>query len=111
VGFEYLVLDRPLLVFDVPGLVEAARINPEKVALLRSAATAVRTVEELAAAARGELVRPERLSAARRRVASEMFFEPGTATSRAVAVVRELIDAPTPRALRHGVAPLEREVS
>jgi hypothetical protein len=111
VGFEYLVLDRPLLVFDVPGLVEAARINPEKVALLRSAATAVRTVEELAAAAQGELARPGRLSDARRRVASEMFFEPGTATSRAVAVVRQLIDAPTPHALRHGVAPLERGVS
>ena len=41
VGFEYLVLDRPLIVFDAPGLVEAARINPEKVALLRSAATVV----------------------------------------------------------------------
>lgn len=111
VGFEYLVLDRPLLIFDVPGLVEAARINPQKVALLRSAATAAGTVEELVAVARGELARPGRLSDIRRRVASEIFFEPGTATSRAVAVVRELIDAPTLHARRHGVAPLERGVS
>ena len=28
VGFEYLVLDRPLLVFDAPDLPRAARINP-----------------------------------------------------------------------------------
>ena len=39
IGFEYLVLDRPLLVFDAPDLPRAARINPEKVVLLRSAAT------------------------------------------------------------------------
>ena len=70
VGFEYLVLDRPLIVFDAPGLVEAARINPEKVALLRSAATVVRDVDELAAAARAELAQPGRLSIERRRVAA-----------------------------------------
>ena len=35
VGFEFLVLDRPLLVFDAPELPRAARINPEKIALLR----------------------------------------------------------------------------
>ena len=82
VGFEYLVLDRPLIVFDAPDLLEAARINPEKVALLRSAATVVRDVEALAAAARAELARPGRLSTERRRVAGEMFHEPGHATAR-----------------------------
>jgi hypothetical protein len=93
VGFEYLVLDRPLLVFDVPGLIDAARINPDKVVLLRSAATVVRDVDELVAAARAELADPARLSDGRRRVASEMFFEVGTATARAVALVRERIAA------------------
>ena len=94
VGFEYLVLDRPLIVFDAPGLVEAARINPEKVALLRSAATVVRDVDELAAAARAEIAQPGRLSSERVRVAAEMFHEPGQATARAVAVIRDLLAAP-----------------
>jgi CDP-glycerol glycerophosphotransferase (TagB/SpsB family) len=91
VGFEYLVLDRPLIVFDAPGLVETARINPDKVTLLRSAATVVRGREELAAAARAELGAPGRLSLERRRVAAEMFYKPGTATDRAVSVIQDLL--------------------
>jgi CDP-glycerol:poly(glycerophosphate) glycerophosphotransferase len=91
VGFEYLVLDRPLIVYDVPGLIEAARINPEKVSLLRSAATVVRSPDELARAATAALHDRARLSAARRRVAEEMFYDPGRATDRAVALVESLL--------------------
>jgi hypothetical protein len=98
-GFEYLVLNRPLLVIDVPGLVEAARINPEKVVLLRSAADVVATPADLAAAARRALAEPDRLSGERRRVAAEMFHEPGTATARAVSLVRELLALSTARSL------------
>ena len=94
VGFEYLVLDRPLLIFDAPGLVEAARINPEKVALLRSAATVVSTVDEVVGASRNAMTTADRLSAARRRVADHVFFEPGSATKRALDVVREMLHAP-----------------
>jgi len=93
VGFEYLVLDRPLIVFDAPGLIDAARINPEKVALLRSAATVVSGAGALAAVAWAELAQPGRLSNERRRVAEEMFHEPGTATARAVTIIRELLAA------------------
>jgi hypothetical protein len=92
-GFEYLVLDRPLIVFDAPGLVDAARINPEKVALLRSAATVVSSAGALAAVAWAELAQPGRLSNERRRVAEEMFHEPGTATARAVTIIRDLLAA------------------
>ena len=92
VGFEYLVLDRPLIVFDAPGLAEAARINPEKVALLRSAATVATTVEKLVSAAGDSLKAPDRLSRARRNVAGAMFFKPGTATERAVTLVRQMLD-------------------
>ncbi len=114
VGFEFLVLDRPLLVFDAPGLVEAARINPEKVALLRSAAQVVATVPELTAAAASELADPGRLSLERRRVAREMFHEPGGATARAATLVRALLDGtshpdrsaedPVPRRAGEGVS-------
>ena len=91
VGFEYLVLDRPLLVFDTPGLIEAARINAEKVALLRSVARVAGSVETLVAAALAETAAPGRLSTERRRVAGEMFYEPGGATGRAIALIRELL--------------------
>lgn len=92
VGFEFLVLDRPLVVFDAPGLSSAARINPEKIALLRSAATVVHAVGELGTTVLSELERPGRLADRRRPVAEAMFHEPGHATERAVALARELLD-------------------
>jgi hypothetical protein len=94
IGFEYLVLDRPLLVFDAPDLPRAARINPEKVVLLRSAATVVRTPAELTAAALRVLEDPAHLSPARRMVARALFFDPGHATERAVTLVRDLLHPP-----------------
>jgi CDP-glycerol:poly(glycerophosphate) glycerophosphotransferase len=93
VGFEYLVRDRPLIVFDAPDLPHAARINPEKVALLRSAATVVRTPDETAHAAVREFAEPQRLSAARRRIAADLFHEPGGATRRAVGLLCGLLNA------------------
>jgi len=96
IGFEFYLLDRPLVVFDAPDLVEVARINPEKVALLRSGARVVRTAEEVGKAAIDELRHRDRLSAARRAIAREMFHEPGTATARAVTMVYELLELPVP---------------
>lgn len=92
IGFEYLVLDRPLLVFDAPDLPRAARINPEKVALLRSAATVAQTTKDLARAAVHAIQEPGELSAVRRRIAGELFFEPGGATDRAVNLVRRMLN-------------------
>ena len=94
IGFEYLVLDRPLLVFDAPDLPSAARINPEKIVLLRSAATVVRAPEELAGAAVRVLRTPSDLAAARRRVARSLFFDPGGATARAVQLIRDTLQSP-----------------
>ena len=91
IGFEYLVLNRPLFVFDTPDLPRAARINPEKVALLRSAATVVRTPEELADETSRVLATPDALAEERRRVASEMFHDPGGATARALGLVSDLL--------------------
>jgi CDP-glycerol:poly(glycerophosphate) glycerophosphotransferase len=91
IGFEYLVLDRPLVVFDAPDLPRAARINPEKVQLLRSAADIARTPVETARAVRSALAAPDRLSAPRRRIARELFHEPGSATARAVGLIRSVL--------------------
>lgn len=96
IGFEACAADRPVIVFDAPGLIEAARINPEKVALLRSAATVVRRATELPEAVAEALRAPGRLSAERRRVAAEVFHRPGSATARALQIVYDLLELPPP---------------
>jgi hypothetical protein len=96
IGFEFLVLDRPLLVFDTPDLVRTARINPEKIALLRSGARVVHRADEVGPVAAAELADPERLSDARHTIVRTMFHEPGTATDRALSMVYELLNLPAP---------------
>ena len=95
IGFEYLVLDRPLIVFDAPDLARAARINPEKIALLRSTADVVREAAAVAPALRAALADPSRRSPQRRRVANDLFFDPGAATARALTLLRELLRLPS----------------
>ena len=94
IGFEFCTLDRPLIVYDVPELIETARINPEKVALLRSAATVVADMPGLAAAIRDALASPRTRAEQRARAANEVFDRPGGATARALQLVYELIDLP-----------------
>jgi hypothetical protein len=108
VGFEYLILDRPLIVFDVPGLVDAARINPEKVEQLRSAARVVRSVGELTEAATAELAAPGRLSAERQRVAADIFYKAGGATPRAMALIQAVL-ADSTRSRQPLAEPIGRE--
>jgi len=81
----------------VPGLIDTARINPERVRELRSAARVVASVAELRQAARDARERPDELSAERQHLAAAMFFEPGGATARGVAVAYELLDLPAPQ--------------
>lgn len=94
IGFEFCAMDRPLVVYDAPGLAAAARINPDKLALLRSAAVVVANPEELQQAVRSELAAPARLSGERRRAASEVFYRPGSATARALRTIYGLLDLP-----------------
>ena len=102
IGFEFLLLDRPLIVFDAPDLARVARINPEKIALLRSAARVVHAAAEVGVASVDEVANAGRLSGARHAVARDMFYEPGTATERALDMVYELLELPP--ALAHASA-------
>jgi hypothetical protein len=92
IGFEFCALDRPLIVYEAPGLAEAARINPEKLALLRSAAIVVDGVTALRHAVAEALAAPQAKSAARAHAAGEVFYGPGSATDRALALVYELLE-------------------
>jgi len=99
-GFEFMLLDRPLVVVDCPQLVEKARVPPDKVAQLRSAADVVSTAREAARAVSLALRTPDRLSERRRAVANELFYCPGTATARAVACLYDVLSLPAPTAIR-----------
>jgi len=98
VAFEYMLLDRPIVVIDCPLLIEAARISLEKVALLRSAAVVVPDADGAVAAVARELVAPAPLGDRRRAIAGEMFYRPGQATTRAVQCIYDLLALPAPAA-------------
>jgi hypothetical protein len=100
IGFEFCALDRPLVVFDVPALIAAARVDEAKVHLLQSAAEVVATPEEAARAARAAVEAPRSKAAARAAAVREVFHDPGCATARAVALCYTLLEcqAPLPEA-------------
>ena len=90
IGFEYLLLDRPLVRIEVPELIANANIHEDYVKLLAEASMTVRNAAEAVAAVEDCLADPSRNSSARRAVCEEIYYRPGTATARAV---RELYNA------------------
>jgi hypothetical protein len=92
VGFEYLLLDRPLIRIHVPKLIKNTDIEPSYVELLASASKSVKNVEETVAAVEHSFASPRNNSETRIAVANEMFYKPGTATERAVRELYELMD-------------------
>lgn len=91
-GFEYLLLDRPLVRIELPELLQQANIHPEYVSLLASAALNTRNATGAAAAVARALSAPAALSGERRAVAGELFYEPGTASTRCAAALYDVIE-------------------
>jgi hypothetical protein len=102
VGFEFALLDRPLVVFDAPALLEEARIDPGKWRQLREMADIARTADDLPSVVSDALANPSRHAAARRATSQVLFAHAGHATERALDVVYGLLDLPT-RAQVHRV--------
>jgi hypothetical protein len=100
VGFEFALLDRPIVIVDTPELIRKARVGADKVQALRSAATVVQDVEGATAAIARSLAEPARLSDERRALASRSFYRPGGATARAVNCIYELLELPAPEGVR-----------
>jgi hypothetical protein len=92
VGFEFALLDRPLVVFDAPDLLHHARIEPGKWRLLRSMADVVRDAGDLPRAIAGALSDPQRHAAARRAATASLFAFAGHSTQRALEVVYDLLE-------------------
>jgi hypothetical protein len=96
VGFEFMLLDRPIVVIDSPDLVRHARVNPEKVAMLQSAAFVVEENGDVGRTVLNALGATKEHRLQRRRVADELFYCPGSATNRAVQCIYDLLDLPLP---------------
>lgn len=117
-GFEFMLLDRPIVVLDSPDLVRQARVSPDKVAMLHSAAFLVEDGADIGHAVAEALTAPAEHRAARRAVAEELFYCPGSATTRAVRCIYDLLQLPlpapavVPEAARtiHALAPLARSL-
>lgn len=91
VGFEFALLDRPIVVIDAPALKAEARIADDKWQMLRAIADVVYTPATLGDAVEAALASPGRVSPERAR-ARELFAHAGSATNRALAVVYELLE-------------------
>lgn len=97
IGFEYLLLDRPLVRIEVPDLLKGADIGNEYVQLIARAATSVTTAAEAVEAVAEGLEHPSYLSSERRALGAELFYGPGHATERAVRELYALIELQTPQ--------------
>ncbi len=110
VGFEFALLDRPIVVIDSPELLRNARVGADKIRALQSAATVVHDVDSATRAIVSSLAEPARLSGERRALADRSFYRPGSATARAVDCIYELLELPAPDGVRDLPAELTHAV-
>jgi len=96
IGFEYLLLDRPLIRIAIPALITGADIGAEYVELMSGVATTVENAAAIVPAVERATADAGRLSAARRALAADLFHAPGHATDRAVEELYALIDLERP---------------
>jgi CDP-glycerol glycerophosphotransferase (TagB/SpsB family) len=91
-GFEYLLLDRPLVRIHVPELIELANIHRDYVQMLSDVSESVQDVAAAVAAVERALADPRARSTSRREMAVDLFHEAGTATRRCANALYEAID-------------------
>jgi hypothetical protein len=91
-GFEYLLLDRPLVRIEVPELLVQAHVHPDYVQLLAGVADNVTTADAAVRAVERAITAPAGGSSGRRAVAADLFYRPGTATARCAAALYEVLE-------------------
>jgi CDP-glycerol glycerophosphotransferase (TagB/SpsB family) len=92
VGFEYLLLDRPLIRIHVPELLKNTDVEPVYVELMTEASSTVFDIDGLVTAVEESFANPAAKAASRKAVAGEMFYKPGSATARAIAEIYDVIE-------------------
>jgi CDP-glycerol glycerophosphotransferase (TagB/SpsB family) len=107
-GFEFLLGDKPLVRIHRADLIELASVHPDYVALLASVSRSVDDLRGAVVAVEQGLADPGAQSAERRRVAADLFYKPGGATSRSVRELYNVLELePAPAvsdAIRRGEA-------
>jgi len=91
-GFEFLLRDRPIIRIHRPALLKLANVHPDYAELLASVSETVETARQACDAVVNAIAEPARLAEARRRVAEDLFYLPGSATARAAAALYDAID-------------------
>jgi len=104
IGFEYLLLDRPVVRIAMPELISGADLAVEYVELLANASTSIEHADEVVPAVVNGLRSPARLAPARRAVAAELFHQAGGATDRATDELYALIELDRPPAAEKSLA-------
>jgi len=97
-GFEYLLLDRPLVRIDLPELIRHANVHQDYVRLLADAADNVASASQAAAAIDRAISAPRTLSATRRGISADLFYRPGTAAARCALEMYDLLQLAPPAA-------------
>ena len=92
IGFEYLLLNRPVVRIAVPELIDGANVAREYVELIASASLTANDPDDVVAAVHRAVEDPAHLSAERQALAAELFHGPGQATDRAVRELYALIE-------------------
>jgi hypothetical protein len=103
VGFEYLLLDRPLVRIEMPELLARTSIPPDYIALMVEASTSTRGVDDTVAAVDRAFADPRHGSTSRQAVVEELFYKPGTATARAVGELYDVLELEAPDAVKQWV--------
>lgn len=107
VGFEYLLLDKPVVYYDCPEFFAAygtAGIEHWG----RSAGEVVGNPDRLRAAVQRALHQPNEHKAARAEIVSQLVFNPGAATEVAVASTLEILGLARPRPVAETPGPARR---
>ena len=91
-GFEFLLLDRPIVRINRPALLKLANVHPDYAGLLASVSETVENARGVVDAVVRAIADPLARSDERRTVADDLFYRPGTATARAVLALYEAIE-------------------
>ncbi|MBM3336059.1 CDP-glycerol glycerophosphotransferase family protein, partial [Candidatus Sumerlaeota bacterium] len=98
VANEFTLLDRPIVFVEAPRLTEKYGKTIDLETWGTKTGRVVRSADELAEAAEWALYHPGELSDVRRAAAADIFYNPGTATDRAVEQIYAALqlEAPSP---------------
>jgi len=91
VANEYTVLDRPIVFFDSPDISKRYGKRMDEEAFEKRPGLVVKSVSELKIAIEHSLQNPHEFSDIRNQISHDLFYQPGTATERAVKKIYELL--------------------